>query len=219
MSTYVKGNYDAHGRELVALLTARGLGAIPKRDLDALLLFLLEKHLGWASRTNQQLSLLLRLPVPKVKALRYEAALRYTEDLDAEFRTRLRRLLRQAAFSEKENAVEFVVEDYASRFVLEEYLKRQGKTAAWSFNGEAISAPVEALAAIMADQFDDQEKMDALARLGIADPSTFSATVEAAFLEIVDAAKKSRVGKLSRVLAKAAGIGKQARIVAQLLFD
>lgn len=210
-------SYAALGEELVSLLTKRGLGAIPKRDLDALLIFLLEKHLGWSSRTNQELSILLRLPVPKIKSLRYEGALRYTQDLDGEFRRRLRRLLRLAAFSEDKKSLQFVVEDYATRFVLEEYLKKQGRVAQWSFNDEAITAPIPALAVLIADQFDEKERTDALARLGITDPEKFSSVVERAFLEIIDEAKKSQIVKLANIGTKVAITG-PAKALAKLLF-
>lgn len=55
----------------------RGLGAIGKRDLNALLLHMFEKHLGWEIMSNQELSLRMRLTVPRVKSLRYEGALRF----------------------------------------------------------------------------------------------------------------------------------------------
>jgi hypothetical protein len=46
--------YDALARELVGLLTDRGLGAVAKRDLDALLLYFFESHLGRSALSSQQ---------------------------------------------------------------------------------------------------------------------------------------------------------------------
>jgi hypothetical protein len=219
MSENEQTKYAALGTELVDVLTERGLGAIPKRDLDALLLFLLEKHLGWSSLSNQELSIKMRLPVPKIKGLRYEGALRYTADLDAEFRTRLRRILRLAAFSAEKGSVEFVVEDYASRFVLEEYLKKRGKTATWRFNDEAISAPINTIAALIVDQFDAKERADALARLNVSDPTTLVSEFEAGLLELVDSAKNSKAASLLSAATAAVGIGKKGKVVAALLFS
>lgn len=72
--------------------------------------------------------------------------------------------------------------------------------------------------AFAVDQFDEKDRVDALARLKISDPSSLSAEVESAFLEIVDAAKSSKVSKLANVAHKAVGLGKQGTALAALLF-
>lgn len=213
-----KANYEALGKELVEILTARGLGAVPKRDLDALLLYLLEKHLGWAKWSNQQLSVKLRLPVPKVKALRYEGALRFTEDLDAEFHLRFRRLLRQAHFETKKSEVQFIIEDYATKFVLEEYLKKQGKLADWSFNPEGVRVPAGTLVKLVATQFVERDREAAIARLGIQDPEGLEATIENVFSEVVTAARESQAGKLVNVFAKLAPGVAKAKKLTDLIF-
>jgi hypothetical protein len=210
--------YDALGRELVALVTQRGLGAIGKRDLEALLLHLFEKHLGWETLSHRELSLRMRLAVSRVKSLRYEGALRFTRNLEAEFRTRLRHVLRQAACSEETKTIEFSVADYPTRFVLEEYLKRRGKVAQWTFTEEGMSAPAATVAALVVDHFDKSERAQALARLKVSDPSRLPSAVEAAFLELMDAAKSSRVKKLADVGGKAVDMGKRGFALAVLLF-
>ena len=59
-----------------------GLASMPKTDIDALVMFLLDKHglrsSGPLARlSNQQASELLKTPVAKIKKLRYEAALKF----------------------------------------------------------------------------------------------------------------------------------------------
>jgi hypothetical protein len=112
----------------------------------------------------------MRLPVPKIKSLRYEGALRYTVDLDVEFRARLRRVLRQAAFSTEKDTIEFIVEEHATRFVLEEYLKRPWKDCAVDVQCRRCLGAGCEVAAIVVDQFDEKDRVDALARLKISDP-------------------------------------------------
>lgn len=210
--------YDALGRELVGLVTQRGLGAIGKRDLEALLLYLFEKHLGWETLSNRELSLRMRLAVPRVKSLRYEGALRFTRNLEAEFRTRLRRVLRQAACAAETRTIEFSVEDYPTRFVLEEYLKRRGRGTQWTFSEQGMSAPAAAVAALVVDQFDKSERKQALTRLKVSDPNRLSSAVEAGFLELTDAAKGSRVKRLADVGGRAVDLGKRGFALAVLLF-
>lgn len=62
-----------------------GMGSFPKRDIDVLVMHLLEE--GGAKdlqpmkgMSNQQVSLKLRTPLSKIKSLRYEAALKYGGD-------------------------------------------------------------------------------------------------------------------------------------------
>ena len=59
-----------------------GLGSMPKTDIDALVMFLLDKHglrnSGPLARlSNQAASELLKTPVARIKKLRYEAALKF----------------------------------------------------------------------------------------------------------------------------------------------
>ena len=197
-------DFEQLGKELVELLTQRGLGAISKRDLDGLLLYLIQKHLGWARLSNQELSIRLRLPVPKVKSLRYEGALRFAPDLPAEFEQCLRRLLRSAHFDAGEERVRFIIEDYATRYILEEELKKRGTLAAWEFNDEGVSVPVAALSSLLAAQFAGAALDQAMQRLGISEPSALGKAIEDILTEVADVAKHSPPGQLVKILDKTA---------------
>jgi hypothetical protein len=74
------------------------------------------------------------------------------------------------------------------------------------------------VAALVVDQFDATERKQALTRLKVSDPDSLSSAVEAALLEIVDAAKSARVKKLADVGGKAQNLGKRGFALAVLLF-
>jgi hypothetical protein len=71
-----------------------GPGAMPKADIDALVMPLLDRY-GFddgptlASLSNQAVSEKLKTPVTRVKKLRYEAALKFGGDVEQEARARL----------------------------------------------------------------------------------------------------------------------------------
>ena len=71
-----------------------GLGSMPRADIDALVMHLLDRY-GYegcgalAPLSNQAVSERLRTPVSKVKKLRYEAALKFGDNVEEQAKGRL----------------------------------------------------------------------------------------------------------------------------------
>lgn len=72
----------AFGKAIANELRNRGLGNIAKRELEVLLLHLLQKHSSLGAMSNGEAAMVLRAPSTKIRSLRLEVALRYTEDLN-----------------------------------------------------------------------------------------------------------------------------------------
>ena len=93
-----------------------GLGSMPKADVDALVMALLDKH-GYggsgpmASLSNQTVSERLRTPVAKVKKLRYDAALKFGGRVEDQARGRLLAALAVATLEPQDEKVCLVIED------------------------------------------------------------------------------------------------------------
>ena len=73
---------DEFKKEFLDRYLVLGLGSMPKADIDALVMHLLDKHGGSDDKalctfSNQEVSELLKTPTVKIKKLRYEAALKF----------------------------------------------------------------------------------------------------------------------------------------------
>lgn len=155
------------GQALFDEISRRGLGNIPKREMDILLLHLLELHGGFASLTNGELSVRLRTTEAKIRGLRHEASLRFSEDLRDEYRRRLSTVLARATLHLKKDRVVFVVEDRFVRSMLLTDLKAQGSYADWSFNSELLQVDPDALVEVLVSQISESELTDVKGTLGV----------------------------------------------------
>ena len=149
-------NYAAFRRELADAIEERGLGNFTKRELDVLLLHLLEKHSSLAALANGDVGRLLRAPASRIRSLRADATLRYSRNIQEEFRARLRRLVHGADARRTRRARSHrggrVHARHAARRVEEE-----GSFGSWSFNSEVLTVKIGALLEVLVDQFADAE--------------------------------------------------------------
>ena len=81
-------DYEAFAKEFIEEYLSRGLGALGKRDIDILVMHLLETHGNTRMKGNQALSIDLQTDVSTIKLLRYKSKLRYPSK-DAICRQRL----------------------------------------------------------------------------------------------------------------------------------
>ncbi len=116
-----------------------------KTDVEILVFHLLRRYSSLKDKRSQQdLSLALRIPVSKISRLCYEANLRYGDDSNREktFRDSLRPILLEAHFNVENNRVRFAVEDKFLRLQLQAKMKEIHGYADSSFNSEVVSISI-----------------------------------------------------------------------------
>lgn len=136
-----------------------GMGALTKRDIDALVMHLIDEQglddgIPLKSLSNQQVSVKLRVPASRIKALRYEATLKYAEDNEALAKWRFLEVLARARFDVDKNQVGFIIEDAFTKNWLQGRLKSSGLVFDNSFNTEIVKVESEALLDVLALLFD-----------------------------------------------------------------
>lgn len=136
----------ALGEALVEALQFRGLGAMAKRELDALLLYLLEQHSEIGSLSNHEAGLLLRAPAARIKILRQEAMYRFVEDLSGLATERLLEALKTCTYNRDADSLTLVVEDALGRdALLAEFKVSQSYGISNPGNSEVIEVSSDAV--------------------------------------------------------------------------
>jgi hypothetical protein len=200
-------NATALGEALVDALQSRGIGAMAKREIDALLLYLLEQHSTVGSMSNHEAGLLLRAPASRIRTLRQEAMYRFVEDLPKLASEHLLMALRTSRYDGNSDALTLVVEDALGRDALLAELKA-GKSYGVSNpgNSEVIEASSDAVIDLLERSLPDDERERFLKTVNKGRPNlakkTFKEVMRAVFDEIksrgtgaiVDLAK-DQVGK------------------------
>jgi len=130
-----------------------GIGAMPKSDIDALIMHLLDKDASengspLGSFPNQIASERLRAPLARIKRLRYEGSLKFGGRPEDEARIRFVRLLEKAALEldKKEGTITkivFVVEDILAKNWIQGQIKEHSGIFDGSFNTEIIKVDPE----------------------------------------------------------------------------
>lgn len=149
-------NADDFVREFIKEYLADGMGAIPKHEIDILVMNLLMKYGELAYKSNYELSILLQTTESRIKRLRYEARLKYPPDEDYVRREFLYVLGRaQFELDKKDGAdiskmkIIFVLEDNFLRYAIQGKLKEQGMFADTSFNSELVRIECGSLVSII----------------------------------------------------------------------
>lgn len=130
-----------------------GIGAMPKSDIDALVMHLLDKHASENGSAlgrfpNQIASERLRAPLARIKRLRYEGSLKFGDRPEDEARNRFVRLLEKAGLEldKKEGTITkivFVVEDTLAKNWIQGQIKEHSGVFDGSFNTEIIKVDPE----------------------------------------------------------------------------
>ena len=137
-----------------------GIGALGKRDTDALVMYLLDKYgLPGAGPlhkySNQDASVLLRAPVSRIKQLRYESGLKYGEGrIEDQALARLLVALNCAVLDVDGDKIHIVIEDALAKNWLQGQLKTHGLVFYHSFNAELLKVDTAGLFMLL-DQFFD----------------------------------------------------------------
>ncbi len=190
-----------------------GLGSMPKSDVDALVMFLLDKHgLGGSGPLsqlpNQVVSERLRTPVAKVKRLRYEAALKFGGRVEDQARIRLLTALANASLEPEGKKICLIIEDALAKNWLQGQLKIHQQIFDHPFSTEIVRVSADGLFEVLATIFDS--KQTATFKAGY-DRAQKTADVEQRKKMFKNVAVKFAEGA-----AKAAGAGILAAVKAQL---
>jgi hypothetical protein len=140
-----------------------GLGSMAKTDIDALVMFLLDKY-GLPNErrpleemSNQFVSEKLKIPVSKVKSLRYAASLKFSDSIEDVAKQRFKRCLLGASFSNDIENLKLLIEDQLAKAWIQGKLKDAGIFHDDSFNKEAISIRTEKFIEVLEVLFSNEE--------------------------------------------------------------
>ena len=141
---------------------AYGLGSMPKSDIDALVMYLLDTYGRsgsgpMAGFSNQTVSETLKAPVSKVKKLRYEAALKFGGRAEDQAKARLLAALSKASLEPDGDKICLVLEDSLAKHWLQGQLKLHQQVFDHSFNSEIVKVSFSGLLSVLATLFGKKE--------------------------------------------------------------
>lgn len=139
-----------------------GLGSMPKSDIDALVMHLLDSY-GLngsgplAIYGNQTVSERLKTPVNKIKKLRYDAALKFGGRIEDQAMGRLLAALSKASLEPDGAKICLIIEDSLAKNWLQGQLKINQHIFDYSFNTEIIKVSSSGLFEVLELVFDKDE--------------------------------------------------------------
>lgn len=139
-----------------------GLGSMPKTDIDALVMALLDRygHGGsgpMASLSNQTVSERLRTPVAKIKRLRYDASLKFGGRVEDQAMGRLLAALAVATLEPQDDKICLIIEDTLAKNWLQGQLKFHQQIFDHPFNSEIIRVSSIGLFSVLENLFDKKQ--------------------------------------------------------------
>lgn len=152
------GNFK---KDFLASYLSAGMGSLSKRDIDALVMHLLDEQglddgVPLKSLSNQQVSVKLRVPANRIKTLRYEATLKYTSDNESIAKWRFLEVLAKSKFDSERDKIGFIIEDSFTKHWLQGILKSNGLVFDNSFNTEVVKVDSDGLFAVLKTLYDDE---------------------------------------------------------------
>lgn len=130
---------------------ATGFGSMNKSAIEILIFDLLRKSDFFKDHTNLQWSIDLRIPEAKVKNLKFQADLLYSnfdrEHLMQEFVDSIKN--KNVKFIKSSGKIQFLVEDKMLRSMISSDLKKSGYFADSSFNQDIVSVDPVAFSALL----------------------------------------------------------------------
>ncbi|WP_337364249.1 hypothetical protein [Prevotellamassilia timonensis] len=183
---------------------SHGFGTMTKNDFEVYIFhWLINNHKDYKDKSDYEVSVNLRIPISKVKRLRYEANLKYPTLNDDTAKKSITDLLKKCKYRDtKEGGISFVINDKLLREYLQNYLNRQGRFFDSSFNSNIVSIATADFRFIL-DNFllnDDDKKSilkDAKASLSEKStlPQTFSEALKNMGAELCKSFAKKMIGE------------------------
>jgi hypothetical protein len=139
-----------------------GLGSMPKSDIDALVMHLIDCY-GFdgsppmGGYSNQTTSERLKTPVSKIKKLRYDAALKFGGRIEDQAKGRLLAALSKATVEPDGEKICLIIEDSLAKNWLQGQLKTHQQIFDHSFNTEIIKVSASGLFQVLVTFFDKVE--------------------------------------------------------------
>jgi len=139
-----------------------GLGSMPKSDIDALVMHLLDIYGldgsgSLAIYGNQAVSERLKTPVTKIKKLRYDAALKFGGRIEDQAMGRLLAALSKASLEPDGEKICLIIEDSLAKNWLQGQLKIHQHIFDHSFNTEIVKVSSTGLFQVLETVFDNKE--------------------------------------------------------------
>lgn len=139
-----------------------GLGSMPKSDIDALVMHLIDLYgcngLGpTGSLGNQEVSERLKTPLAKIKKLRYEAALKFGGNVEDQAKGRLLAALSKASLELEQDRICLIIEDSLAKNWLQGQLKANRQIFDNPFNTEIVRVSADGLFNALMGVFDKRE--------------------------------------------------------------
>ncbi len=147
--------------KLVDQYLNKGFGSMNKNDFEVWIFHYLMEH-QLKGLKNYEISIKLRIPETKVKRLRYEAELKYTQANSLDNYHRVCKLLQNVRFKKDGKCIQFAIEDVYLRKYLDSTLKAGGRFSDSSFNSEVVSIDYDDLEFFLRLLPENNEKMDEL---------------------------------------------------------
>ena len=153
---------DDFKTEFLAHYLSVGMGALGKKDIDALVMHLLDKY-GTADSAplctypNQEVSALLKTPATKIRSLRYEAGLKFGGRVEDQAKVKLLIALSRAVLELESKKICLVIEDALAKNWLQGQLKNNGLIFDHSFNTEIIKVEAKGLFELLTQFFDTEQ--------------------------------------------------------------
>jgi alpha-D-ribose 1-methylphosphonate 5-triphosphate synthase subunit PhnH len=155
-------NQDTFASDFLENYLKFGLGSMPKTDIDALVMALIDRYGQgssgpMASLSNQTVSERLRTPVAKIKKLRYDAALKFGGRVEDQAMGRLLAALAVATLEPQDEKVCLIIEDALAKNWLQGQLKVHQQIFDHPFNTEIIRVSSAGLFSVLETLFNKQQ--------------------------------------------------------------
>lgn len=151
---------DSFKSEFLKNYLGAGIGSMGKKDVDALVMYLLDKYglddeMPLKRLSNQQVSIKLRATASRIKGLRYEAALKFAGDTDTIGKLKLLEVLAISTFDPAAGKICFLIEDVFTKNWLQGILKENGLIFDNSFNSEIVKIDIDPLCEVLSKIYDE----------------------------------------------------------------
>ncbi|MFC7460313.1 hypothetical protein ACFQU0_07700 [Hydrogenophaga defluvii] len=152
---------DAFKSHFLDSYLANGLGSLSKRDIEVLLIYLLDEYglvdgKPLKALSNQSVSILLKAPNSRIKALRYEATLKYTPNNEDLAKSRLLEVIAKSQLDSDKRRIGLIIEDSFTRNWLQGHMKDHGLVFDGSFNSEVVRADADQICNVLLSIYDEQ---------------------------------------------------------------
>lgn len=130
-------------------LLSHGIGSLGKTETDALIMWHLDQtgippeNVPLKTLSNTEAGFRTRTSSSRIRSLRYEAALRYAPDIEAEAQERFLRAVARGIWDPDAEKIVLILEDILVKEWIENRLRRSGTLLPDSLSGEAVDLSAE----------------------------------------------------------------------------